>query len=219
LHKLFEQEEIAPVIKSAMQEYKGDPAEEEFADIQKHGILPFLILRTVVIDEVERKILFRLGTHKDANLEEHGITIYWKRSKWRFGYAEVISDYIQNLDLINVSKQSRVSTRITDPSFLYGRWVFDEESTVALWRAKGEPVDGLSRLRKCSEEYSEGSCRFTHPDGHVYEFKLLNCELKGVRLNLTMQYETEPPATYKLKYDGHRLIREFVLRREGASQD
>lgn len=220
LKELFEEETILAAIRSAMATYQeewcdGEEGANESDQDKMKTILSCLVVVEVILDDVTREIFVVLDTYEDGNLEEHGITIYRKKRKWCLGYADVISTYIQELDLDPAThRKERKDVIVTDPSFLYGKWVFDEEATSALWRAKGYTQDGLKGYRNYAEEYSPGCWKVYHPSGQIFESVLVGCELRGSRLTLTAKDKKERVSEYRLKYDGERISGDFVVRRE-----
>lgn len=224
LHTLFEKEEIITAIQAGMKEY-GSGAEwcgyrhqhqlsEDYDDIQKHGIVPYLVLTDVVVDEIEQRIICALRTSKDGNLEEHGVTIYSDHDTWKFAYSDYISDYIGRLDL-GVERGAKPARSTNDPSFLYGRWVVDKEATAALMRERGESQSYIqSQLKQIGglvDEFSEGLLRSSF-GGEMVEAELLRCELKGKTLSLTLKYQGSSKGdVYKMNYVNDRLVKDGVV--------
>lgn len=103
LKELFEDEELPVAVDTGLKEYAtsrkwgGNNYADLFAEdrqkIKKHGILPYIVLDTVVIDDEKREVILSASTVIDGNLDEHGITIYRRKDRWRFDDADYFIRY------------------------------------------------------------------------------------------------------------------------------
>jgi hypothetical protein len=107
LDQLFEQEGLSAAVAEGMKEYASSSkwggknyaelAEEDRQKIKEHGIAPHITISTIVIDEVKHQVILRADTIVDGNLDEHGISIYLNKDRWRFDTAEYFDRYAATL--------------------------------------------------------------------------------------------------------------------------
>ena len=242
LDKLFGQEELIAAIDAGMKEFETseewcgyDPDDEVSRDIKRHGITAYLVLETLVLDDIRKTVIMGLRTEKDLNLCEHGITVFLKDGKWRFGYADYWSDYFEDFD---VGEPPTSNVHSTEPSLLYGRWVFDESETTLRLRMLATPEDFIKQmlesLRGLTYVFSEGRIQICEqPKGWtqrllnnlrslvhrasngrlqileklgVIELDCLSCELKKDRLKIQVRYrEQNLREEWDLRYTDGRL--------------
>lgn len=100
LDRLFEGDGLAVAVSEGMGEYER-AVEDCYCDLegrerdvlQAYGILPFLTVSDVVVDDVMHIALIRVHTTYIGNLDEHGVTIYLKEGRWRFDDATYTINY------------------------------------------------------------------------------------------------------------------------------
>ncbi len=158
LTKLFEKDGLAAAVTEAMKEYETSPkwagegyvhlAVEDRQKIKEHGIAPYITISVIVIDEVRRKVILRADTVIDGNLDEHGISIFLSKERWRFEYADYFVNYqaVLGNDSPDTQEQLQRERRQQkwvvlfppappeiplehDHSILYGRWELDVVET------------------------------------------------------------------------------------------
>src|SRR5687767_9782709 len=86
LGNLIEKEGLPAALEEGMRDYETNKEwpgyykedEETYGEIKQHGILPFLTMHTIVVDEIRRIIILGCHTEWDIHLCEHGIAIYLK---------------------------------------------------------------------------------------------------------------------------------------------
>jgi hypothetical protein len=160
LEQLFEKDGLAAAVTEAMKEYETSPkwagegyvhlAEEDRQKIKEHGIAPYITISAVVIDEVRRKVILRADTVIDGNLDEHGISIFLSKERWRFETARYINQYQSLLgedseawrkefakkqwELLYPASEPATSG-VSAPESLIGNWAFDRSETTKLLKS------------------------------------------------------------------------------------
>lgn len=160
LTKLFENDGLAAAVAEALKEYEASPkwagegyahlAEEDRQKIKEHGIAPYVTISVIVIDEVRRKVILRADTVIDGNLDEHGISIFLSKERWRFEYAEYFDHYQSLLgedsedwrkefakkqwELLYPAAESASSGAVV-PELLTGNWALDISETTKLLKS------------------------------------------------------------------------------------
>lgn len=179
LTQLFEKDGLAAAVAEAMKEYETNPkwagegcvhlAEEDRQRIKEHGIAPYITISVIVIDEVRRKVILRADTVIDGNLDEHGISIFLSKERWRFEYAEYFDRYQSGLGVDSEEKRreftkeqwellfpaSELGTPAeTDSELLVGKWEMDEPASVKLMNKLR--VDSFQAHNLLRERYNIG---------------------------------------------------------------
>jgi hypothetical protein len=89
LGNLLEKEGLPAALEAGMREYETNKEEwpgyfednaETYGEIKQYGILPFLTMHTIVIDEIRRMMILGCHTEWDIHLSEHGIAIFFHTS-------------------------------------------------------------------------------------------------------------------------------------------
>jgi hypothetical protein len=108
LDQLLKDPGLGAIVSEAMKEYASSDrwggkdyaelSEEDRRKIRRYGIAAYVVLSRVVIDEVKGEVILEAGTILDGNLDEHGISIYFKRGRWRFDTCEYFINYVGGLE-------------------------------------------------------------------------------------------------------------------------
>jgi hypothetical protein len=178
LELLLKKGGLAEAIEQGMMHYKSerdndyvDYERRNWEDIKRNGVLPHMVLLTVVIDDIRREVILQLSTSLDGHLEEHGVAIHLKGDKWKFD-CDYPYDYMSEVEDEESQRKTPDDFKEdedeptppkpeanSDPSFLYGTWVFDADAEKARLRAEGESDDEiriwLAEFEKTRFEISE----------------------------------------------------------------
>lgn len=162
LEQLFEKESLAPAIEEAMREYEAtsdsccDMTKQERREVQKIGIAPFMTLSLIVIDGIKKEAILSARTELDGNLIEHGISIYLRKSKWRFQDRDYFACYRAAFGTEFSDRMAEAESELReqawddlfpppntqapvekDGSLIYGRWELDGRETSTLLKRLG----------------------------------------------------------------------------------
>lgn len=174
LGQLIEQEGLAAAVAEGMKEYAASSkwggknyaklAAEDRRKIKEHGIAPHITISTIVIDEVKDQVMLRADTIIDGNLDEHGISIYLKRGRWRFDTAEYFDHYattlfgseVQRIEYAKklLDKTYPVGTGIpleTDLGPIIGDWIVDVPESTKLLKRLWTPQEARDLIPHDSE--------------------------------------------------------------------
>lgn len=106
LEMLFENQKLPEAIVQGMMDYEKQsyaemlPCDKSSWDkIKSDGILPHLALRSVVVDDILRKVILVLVTESDGNLEEHGIAICLDDNQWVFNGLDFAVEYCEDVEV------------------------------------------------------------------------------------------------------------------------
>jgi hypothetical protein len=233
LEQLFEQEGLGPAVAEAMKEYETNPdwgcngyresMAEDRQRIKKHGIVPYVVITLIVLDEVEQEALLCASVDLDGNLEEHGVTIYLKKGRWRFDHAEYYTRYQSRFDNLRSAKEQGAaavarskwlreweavfppppgSPAETDTRILEGEWHSDNKETAKALKRLGKTAEYVEALLRSSanEKYVFTGSTMSYslelmPGIETKrEWKVLKCTREG---NLvTVEAFTEADAHY-----------------------
>jgi hypothetical protein len=162
LGNLLEKEGLPAALEAGMREYETNKEEwpgyfednaETYGEIKQYGILPFLTMHTIVIDEIRRMMILGCHTEWDIHLSEHGIAIFFQDGKWHFRLGDYLSEYLGDVEeegneiRWELARPPGAVTddSVTDASFIEGTWAFDAEEALAL----------LKRIKASSREIKE----------------------------------------------------------------
>src|SRR5262249_15870831 len=70
---------------------------EDRLKIRQYGIAAYITVSAIVIDENKHRVILRADTVIDGNLDEHGITIFLSKERWRFDTADYFIRYAVNV--------------------------------------------------------------------------------------------------------------------------
>jgi len=152
LEFLFSQGGAAVALEEGMKEYesgRGFPGYDRlnaktYREVIEHGVVPYITVSEIVLDEMTHNVLIVGSTQWDGNLEEHGLCVYLEEGRWRFGYAERFWEFISSLQAgmgtrpspePSVTKRAGQETA-TDVASLYGVWEFDKKEARKVMRGK-----------------------------------------------------------------------------------
>lgn len=101
LEQLFEQEGLATTIAQVMKAYEKQEGKEaynlcdakELNAFKKHGIVPFMTISTIVIDDITKEVIIDAGCDPAPHFSEHGLNIYLRNGRWRFDDADYFFDF------------------------------------------------------------------------------------------------------------------------------
>lgn len=247
LEQLLNKGGLAEAIEQGMMHYKSEHGNEDhyvdyekrnWEDAELNGVLPHMILSTVVIDDIRQEIVLQLSTSLEGHLEEHGAAIYRKGGKWHsdFDYpydyiSEVEEEESQRETPDDFEEDEEESTpqkpeTNTAPSFLYGTWVFDAEAEKAYLRSQGESDDEmrmwLSEFEKRRFAISEkrflwwyrfsAFSFFNKPD----EYELVRCTREGNKVTLQTRELKEKKIeslVFEYKDDRLRMVNGGIFKR------
>jgi hypothetical protein len=150
LEYLFEKEALPAVLAEGMKEYETskkwpgyDQLENDnYHDIKRYGIIPHLSVSAIVIDGVTREVIIAAHTDWDGHLNEHGITIYLSKGRWRFDLGDRQYSYSSKIRLAVMEERiAAVCPAIEaggrndmDVTFLFGAWKFDKKEALSFYQ-------------------------------------------------------------------------------------
>lgn len=217
LEQLFEKEGLAAAVTEGMHEYETSSkwggmdyaglAEGDRQRIKLCGIAPHVTASTIVIDEIKRKVIVRADTVIDGNLDEHGISIFLSKGRWRFETADYFNRYQSSPDLeygLHPRRQMELrmerwqklfpptdEATVTLHGFgnMVGTWALDEQETKKVMRQmliQPLEVDHLiCNFRYYGLSISETMIRsfdLTPPHTERGVMRLVECERRGNRV-------------------------------------
>lgn len=177
LDQLFEQEGLAAAVAEGMKEYASSSkwggknyaelAEEDRQKIKEHGIAPHITISTIVIDEVKHQVILRADTIIDGNLDEHGISIYLNKDRWRFDTAEYFDHHAATL-MGTEAQQIKRAWKLLDTMYpvsagmsletdlgpIIGDWIVDVPESLKLRRKLWTPQKARDSIPHDSETLS-----------------------------------------------------------------
>ncbi|MBA4149912.1 MAG: hypothetical protein H0X66_17510 [Verrucomicrobia bacterium] len=228
VERLFEKSELPTAIQQGMNEYEmqvledgfdGDEEEAVWNEIKKNGVLPYVILLALVVDELEREVILSLASDLDGNIEEHGIAISLRRGRWRFHHSDYLAQYCGRVDAEEKEKlwkqrQEIIGTPEWEPSpkTMYGTWVFDDTEAKRLFAELKLPKSEIRRNLKDGKEFrlelSSGRLVWVN-SALPGEFELLGFEKLGDIVKI--KFQNIPPnrpakGQMEFKYYNGRLV-------------
>jgi hypothetical protein len=229
LDQLFEQEGLAAAVAEGMKEYASSSkwggknyaelAEEDRKKINEHGIAPHITISTIVIDEVKRQVILRADTIIDGNLDEHGISIYLKKDRWRFDTAEYFDRYAATLlgteaERIEfakklLDKKYPVSTGMpleTDLGPIIGDWIVDVPESTKLLKQLWTPQEARDLIPREAEALliTAETIRTVILKPKFEELRIadvVRCERRGGKVIASVQWRTKAgPVSFESSY-------------------
>jgi hypothetical protein len=96
LDRLFQGRELTDGVSIAMNQYLGSGALERSSEvlpedrerISLYGIVPYLYVVEIILDEVLDQVIISLSTVIELSLAEHGICVHHANGQWLFAYGE-----------------------------------------------------------------------------------------------------------------------------------
>jgi hypothetical protein len=228
LERLFNSEGLAAAVTEAMNEYETSPkwggnnyaelAEEARQKIRQYGIAAYITVSAIVIDEITRKVIFRADTIIDGNLDEHGITIFLSKERWRFDTADYFIRYEANVadseelwtwetaekkwdTLYPPGEPGETGETAAGP--LLGTWDLNVPESKALLKRLGAPTvkidhvignwegTGLAISREVLRDFA-----WNGPRPFEGRFRVLRCAQRGNRFTLQLRYEQRTRSGY-----------------------
>lgn len=220
LKRLFAEEELLKAIKQGMNDYEKSGGFEDATTrrhIKANGILAYLRLTDIIIDEFKQEILLCLSAELE-DLGEHAIVIHGGGSDWKFDNDNYLSNYVNEFGVEPVKQACGQNAFSTDPSLLYGKWVVDEEATVALMLKRGvvrkQIQPELTNLRGLGYVFAKGKFHATGKFGER-KSQYVGCKLKGSRLEVNLNNPEIPDSeeTWDLRFVDGKLIGDWVMKR------
>jgi hypothetical protein len=244
LDHLFKREGLPIAVQEGMKalEHSVFGAYEAEREVQVHGMLPFLYILSVVIDEVRSEVIISLDTEKGFKPHEREIVLYRPREAWKFDDGDYIDRYLTEVAVDEFMKQmgdgdvksptDADGVSISDPSVLYGQWLFDETSTAEidrLSRGAADEAESFASLRGLTYEFSTGRLR-SYVDWHVNfkgalwsflgraflrlsgqkvprDCEYLGCEVQGNRVTIsTKEVGGNSRAVHMYRLGGDKLV-------------
>ena len=203
--------------------------------IKKHGIAPHITIFMIAIDEVMQEVILRADTVVDGNLEEHGISIYLKKGRWRFDTAEYFDHYAATL-FGTEKEQEDYAKRLWDNMYplttdspvesdlglMLGDWILNKPETHKLMKVLkwGPGKVRISLLHEeCMSVKRDNIREFavTPPLWDTKDFHVIRCERRGkrVKVQLRRYSEKEPYINYEINVeywcDGNVLVSDVGL--------
>jgi hypothetical protein len=199
LEYLLEKEALPAVLKEGMKDFETGKEwpgycsheKENYRDIKRYGIVPHLTLSAIVIDDVTREVIIAANTDWDGHLDEHGITIYLSKGRWRFDLGDRQFDYSSAIEAEVVEKQmatlfptgEREVNTDTNANFLYGTWVFDREEALLFYKQLKRTRSQVSH----DFEFWEGTRIIVSPTrfqkifntGSTWDLGFVGCKRRG----------------------------------------
>ena len=232
LEQLIEKGGLKSAIEEGMRDYFSKHPIEELPEaakprrkeVEAAGILPYVLLSDVVIDDGSKNILLVLSADFDAHLAEHGICIYLNDGQWKFD-----ADYlVQYLDKVEEEESERESsdfeeeqddappakpTGSDDIAFLFGKWEHDPEAHLSAMKRDGEKDDQI----RMTLEFFQGKAFEVSPETFVIwhkgrpqgKDKMLGIKVKGNKVAIKFEQTLifrgvaeKEIKTWDLVYDG-----------------
>jgi hypothetical protein len=234
---------LAEAIEQGMKHYKSERDDEyidyekrNWKDIEGNGVLPHVVLSSVVIDDIRREVILQLSTAIDIHLEEHGAAIHLKDGQWKFD-TDYVCDYIGEVEEEEEEREAssdfeeeddepapKKAELNSDPSFLYGTWVFDADAEKARLRSEGESDDEmrmwLSEFEKRRFAISEKKFLWWYkysvlskPD----ESEIVGCIREGNKVTLQTREPKKTkiePLVFEYKDDRLRMVNGGIFKRK-----
>jgi hypothetical protein len=202
LERLFVKEKLPSFLEEGMKEYEtGKDWEgydqndtETYQDIRRYGIVPFLTLHEIVIDDVTKEVIISANTDWDGHLDEHGITIYLSEGKWRFDLGDRQYDYYSGIESeVTKARMAKVFPDILsnrsesdDTKFIFGTWNYDEKAAVEIYKKFKWTKSKIDDEIKCYEgmrliispDQMQRIIRNDHGSSY-FEARFVRCERRG----------------------------------------
>ena len=244
LERLLNNGELAEAIEQGMKDYKSrrdddyvDYEKRNWEDIERNGVLPHVVLLTVVIDDIRREVILQLSTSLEGNLEEHGAAIHLDKDKWKFD-TDYVYDYMSEVeedeeerevpedfeeeDDEPAPKNAEVNS---DPSFLYGTWVFDADAEKARLRSEGQSDDEMKswllefekRRFAISEKKFLWWYKYSSALSKPAESELIGCIREGNKVTLQTREPKDKRITslvFEYKDDRLRMVHGAIFKRK-----
>jgi hypothetical protein len=228
LERLFNKEGLATAVTEAMKEYEtsskwggnnyAELAEEDRQKIRQYGIAAYITVSAIVIDEVNRKVILRADTIIDGNLDEHGITIFLSKERWRFDTANYFIRYEANVADSEELWTWQVAEKKWDTLYppgepgetgeaaagpLVGTWDLNVPESKALLKRLGAPTLQIDHVIPSWEGTGIAISReflrnFAWDGPRPFEgrFRVLRCDQRGNRFTLQLRYEARTRSGY-----------------------
>jgi hypothetical protein len=202
LERLFVKEKLPSVLEEGMKEYEAgkewpgyDQNEKDnYDDIKRHGIVPFLTIHEIVIDDVTKEVLISANTDWDGHLDEHGITIYLSEGRWRFDLGDRQYDYYSGIESeVTKARMAKVFPDILsnrsesdDIKFIFGTWNYVEKAAVEIYKKFKWTKSKIDNEVKCYEgmrliispDQMQRIIRNDHGSSY-FEARFVRCERRG----------------------------------------
>ena len=240
LGQLLEEKGLPAAVEQAMREYETDPkwagegyihlAPEDQQRIRRHGIVPYVTVSTIVLDDIRREVLICAGNALDGNLEEHGICIHLRKGRWRFGYGDYFSRYLQRYEKERPRKSLSLGDEawerlfpkappgtevVTEAGFLYGTWALDERASKKMLNRMGrtiEQIDSCLTFQSFSSyRFSATTFEYSQLDVPLLSAKFVGCERIGNRVTIRYCAAENDESRMECWFDGKVLVEKSGL--------
>jgi hypothetical protein len=104
---------MAEAIEGAFTEYETEwnehhqGFEASVSKVRRHGVLPYFVLRKLVLDEAENEIILVLATRSIDPLADEGIAVSWERDRWVFNLGQYFDDYVYRVRKKEIASRTR----------------------------------------------------------------------------------------------------------------
>jgi hypothetical protein len=251
LDRLFKSEGLAAAVTEAMKEYEtsskwggnnyAELAEEDRLKIRQHGIAAYITVSAIVIDDIKHKVILRADTIIDGNLDEHGITIYLSKERWRFDTADYFIRYESNIadseelftwksaekkwDLLYPPGEPGES-RETMADLLIGTWELNALESKELMRRLGVPKNTITHCLGNWEGLGiavsrELLCDFKWESAIPSQgrYRVLRCDQRGNRFTLQLRHQERTHSGYVERSGGDIETKNFWCERGTLTDD
>ncbi|NOS71345.1 MAG: hypothetical protein HOP33_15605 [Verrucomicrobia bacterium] len=240
LEQLFEKEGFTTAMAEGMKKYQTNCGrdfysqfnEEDRHHIKEHGILPFLTIEHIVIDDIGRKVLISADKN-DGDLHEHGITICLRNGRWGFEDGDYFSRYSSAFEknrifdeevlaanrLIEWQKRWDVVFPFAAPethveangALLYGVWHIDLRATTKLLKQMGAPNDEIRNVptviaQKVGLYFSRTKSEFLRSGYTTSESIVVGYKRKGNWVTMRTMGEKDGPISTSIYWCNGKLL-------------
>jgi hypothetical protein len=233
LEQLFKKNGLTAAVIEGMRQFEKIGGESVYAEfdeaqrerVKKLGFAPYLRIDDVVIDEIKQVVF--ISADSEVNLlHEHGITIHWRKGRWRFDDGEPFDDYTGTFEEPEEKKQQtkwqarweavfplpkKNAPFETDISDLFGTWRYDADETARvrkeLGASKNEIKEALSPwegVRTQGWYYSPTTYKLLQNGKTARQWEVTKYERKGNRYEI--RTKTDNALNNILWCDGKRVM-------------
>jgi hypothetical protein len=210
LDRLINQNELSLAIAQGMEDfeanwqdhYRGD--EGVLAKMKKEGILGYLCLNKVIVDEVDQEVILSFWHDlKSQVLSFNGIALSFSEGHWTFNTDTYLSDYISEVQSKHISNcinrfivsMDHEDKPEKDLSFFRGDWVFDVKLTERflkeVYAVKSDLAFHLDLYK--SLQYSIELPLFAiKAAGSATEFTCVDAKLEGNKIIMRLKFLNFP---------------------------
>jgi hypothetical protein len=208
LEQLFKKNGLTAAVSEGMKQFEKIGGESIYAEfdeaeclrVKKLGFAPYLRIDDVVIDEIKQVVLISADSVVNL-LHEHGITIHWRKGRWRFDDGDPFNDYTGTFEELEEKKQQKKwearweavfplpkknAPFETDISGLLGTWRYDAAETARVRKDLGASKRRIeeafsSTSRTTGWYYSPGNYKWLQNGKTARQWEVTKYERKGNR--------------------------------------